>query len=161
MKTLTVYYDPDCGVCRLARRWLGAQPTYVPLRFVPRDRVAASASALGDLVAAADDLIVAADTGEVWRGDSAFIMGLWATRRYRRLAIRLSRPALRPLARSAFGWVSGHRGGISRALGLDDAELRAVIERDTPPIARCCTIADVVQLAKQSATDAVPAEAAR
>ncbi|MBK7643357.1 MAG: DUF393 domain-containing protein [Planctomycetes bacterium] len=40
---LTVLYDAQCGLCRRARRWLEAQPAYVPLEFVAAGSPAARA----------------------------------------------------------------------------------------------------------------------
>ena len=58
------------------------------------------------------ELLVIDDQGGVYRGDAAFLMCLWALRKYRGWALRLATPALHPVARRAFKWISTHRGKI-------------------------------------------------
>jgi len=149
MKSLTVIYDPECGLCRLAKRWLTDQPRYLPMNFMPRTWVHDLQPALAKSLGGGDDLVVVSDAGEIWRGDTAFIMCLWATRRYRRLAVRLARPGLRPIARKAFGWVSANRRGLSNWICLNDRELREVVHRDAPPVTECRTIAQVIDKLKR------------
>jgi predicted DCC family thiol-disulfide oxidoreductase YuxK len=114
MKSLTVLYDNDCGLCCRAVRRLIPEPAYLPLRFAPgrapqvRERFASAFAAAGD-----DQLIVLADTGELYKGPSAWIMVLYALRRYRPLAMRLASPALRPLAARVIGVITRNRLEIS------------------------------------------------
>ena len=106
MTRLTVFYDARCGLCCAVRDWLGRQAQLVPLDWRPKpDGV--------------DDLVVVADTGETWAGDSAWLMVLWALERYRSLAYRLAGPALLPTARRLFAELSAYRGAISCSLGLE------------------------------------------
>ena len=35
MKGLYILYDSECALCRQCRLWLGRQPAYLPLVFVP------------------------------------------------------------------------------------------------------------------------------
>ena len=65
MTRLTVYYDARCGLCCAVRDWLSRQPALVPLDCEPKSD-------------GQNDLVVRADTGEVWAGDSAWLMILWA-----------------------------------------------------------------------------------
>jgi predicted DCC family thiol-disulfide oxidoreductase YuxK len=119
MKSLTVLYDNDCGLCCRAVRRLVVEPTYLPVRFAParapevRERFARAFAAVGD-----EQLIVLADSGEVYTGPSAWIMVLYALRRYRGLAMRLASPGLRPLVARVVGVIARHRIGISEVLGL-------------------------------------------
>jgi len=92
------------------------QPRHVELEFLRKDSPTLERR-FPDLVAADDELVVVSDRGEVYRGDKAFIMCLWALRRHRTRAVRLSRPAWRPLARSVFVAISANRGWISWLLG--------------------------------------------
>ncbi len=62
------------------------------------------------------------DSGEVWKGDAAWIMVLWALRETREWSLRLASPALRPLARAACHLLSQNRYTISRWLAGDSAE---------------------------------------
>ena len=74
------------------------------------------------------------DNGQVWLGDHAFIMCLWALRDYRRWARRLSSPLLRPVARQAFAALSSNRHNVSALLGLkSEAELRTRLNEVTIP----------------------------
>lgn len=80
------------------------------------------------------ELVVVTDTGEVWIGDRAWIICLWALREFRDWARRLSSPALLPLARQAFVAFSSNRSGLSRLLGLrSEAELQQALRRIPVP----------------------------
>jgi predicted DCC family thiol-disulfide oxidoreductase YuxK len=119
MHSLTVLYDDTCGLCRRFRDWLAAQRTLVMLEFVP----AGSAEArfrfpMLDHAATLKDVTVVADDGSVYVGDAAWIACLWATAEHRHNAVRLSRPAMRPVARAMVqaaaglrSWSSAERGG--------------------------------------------------
>jgi len=112
MTRLTVFYDARCGLCCAVSDWLGRQPQLVPLDCRPKpDGV--------------DDLVVVADTGETWAGDSAWLMVLWALAKYRSWAYRLSSPALLPTARRVFAELSAYRGTLSCSLGLEPHSARA------------------------------------
>lgn len=107
---LYVLYDASCPLCSRFRDWLGAQRTLVPLRLVP----AASAQARElfptlDHAATLRDITVVGDDGSVWTGEHAWVMCLWATRRFRPMAERLARPAWLPLARGAAASAAGLR----------------------------------------------------
>ncbi len=134
MKRLTVLYDGECLFCRSCRDWLRGQRQFVRLEFMPlqAEEVAVRFPGIGRFEP--DRQIVAvSDEGAVYRGDSAWIMCLWALREYRSWAFRLARPALRPLARRICELVSENRQRISRSFArlfrvkADDATiLRAV-----------------------------------
>lgn len=104
MSSLTVFYDARCGLCVAVRDWLRTQRQLVPLEFRPKSGGA--------------DLVVRADSGEVWEGDTAWLVVLWALAKYRPVANRLASPALLPLARRTFAKLSDYRGAISCELGL-------------------------------------------
>ncbi len=55
------------------------------------------------------EIVVMANTGEVWQGAGAWVMCLWATRSYRGLAERLASPHLLPLACGAAFSAAGLR----------------------------------------------------
>lgn len=65
-----------------------------------------------------DELVVVADTGEVWSGDASWLMVLWALDEYRAWALRFASPTLLPFAKRLFKTVSGYRGELSCRLGL-------------------------------------------
>ncbi len=111
MTSLTLYYDSQCGLCSSMRNWILSQRHALPLHLAPKP----------------DDqreLTVVADTGEVWQGDSAWLMVLWGLEDYRSWSYRLASPALLPLARQAFATLSRSRTQLSSWLGLKaDADL--------------------------------------
>jgi predicted DCC family thiol-disulfide oxidoreductase YuxK len=101
-RSLVVLYDPDCGLCRSARRWLESRDQLVPLFFVPAGSPQARRAFPGlDHDATLREITVVADTGDVYVGDAAWLTCLWALAGYRELAERLARPHLLPLARRA------------------------------------------------------------
>jgi predicted DCC family thiol-disulfide oxidoreductase YuxK len=105
MTSLTLYYDSQCGLCTSMRNWILSQRPALPFQLAPKP----------------DDqreLTVVADTGEVWQGDSAWLMVLWALEDYRSWSYRLASPALLPLARQAFATLSRSRTQLSSWLGL-------------------------------------------
>ena len=132
LKMLYVFYDARCGVCSSAHRWLEAQPAHLPLRLLasdsPEGRALLSALPKGELT-------VISDAGDVWLGDHAFLVCLWALRRYRGWARRLASPLLRPLARQAFEAVSKNRRALSDWMGLvSEADLKRRLEEvNIPP----------------------------
>ena len=58
------------------------------------------------------------DTGDIHRGDSAWISNLWALCGYRRWAIRFARPARRKHAKAAVHYLALNRRRLSARLGL-------------------------------------------
>ena len=124
MRELTVLFDDTCVLCRDARTWLEHEPAYVPLRFI----AAASPAALARYpkISADEmrkDIIVIDEAGNLYRGAKAWVMCLWATRRYREWALTLVTPALWPLAKRLAHWVTANRthlgavGKLMRRLG--------------------------------------------
>jgi predicted DCC family thiol-disulfide oxidoreductase YuxK len=115
MRTLYVLFDAHCGLCTEVSGWLQEQPAYVQLRMISSESAEArekfSTLPPGELAAISD-------AGQVWLGNNAFLVCLWALRRYRAFARTLASPLLRPLARQAFSELSHSRTNISRLLGL-------------------------------------------
>jgi len=102
---LTVYYDARCGLCCAVRDWVGRQRQLVPVDCRPK-------------LASLDELVVVADSGELWSGDTAWLMVLWALAEYRDWSYRLASPMLLPTARALFAGLSQYRGPLSCSLGL-------------------------------------------
>ena len=123
MKKLTVLYDETCGFCTRVRWWMAKQPAFVELEFLPAGGPDVRRR-FPDLVRDADELILIADDGAVYRGPDAFLMSLWALQEWRELALDLASPALKFLARRAFAVLSGSRKAISAMLGLTVDDLR-------------------------------------
>ena len=125
MKRLFVLYDADCALCRRIRVWLGKQPAYVPLSFVPLQSEEAQCRfpELNDL-RPAEQLVVISDLGDVWRAESAWITILWALREYREWSQRLAQPLFRPLSARFCAAVSENRHTFSGWLkGANDNDL--------------------------------------
>ena len=79
-------------------------------------------------------MAVLSDTGEVWTGDSAWLIVLWALDDYRDWSYRLARPELLPLARQAFATLSKNRAELSGWLGLTaDADVAARLREVSLP----------------------------
>lgn len=142
MNTLTLFYDARCGLCSQVRRWLETQPAYLRLEFIPYDspEAARRLPAIRQL-RADEEILVLADTGELWQGAGAWVICLWALKEYRAWSARLANPAMQAMARKLVYWISAHRIGLSRLLHFrSDAELVAVVERDTPSGRPLCEV---------------------
>lgn len=133
VESVWIIYDAACGLCCNVREWINAQSPLVPIDFVP----SGSQDAMRRFPQIpAGELAVVGNTGEVWLGNSAWIVCLWALRDYRRWAVRLSSPFLLTMAREAFALLSNHRAGLSRILGLrGDIELEQELRKVVVP--RC------------------------
>ena len=113
--SFTIVYDATCGLCTRTKDWISQQAPLVGLRFL----------AAGSLEAGrrfpqlpTGELALVANTGEVWLGNHAWIVCLWALQGYRDLALRLTSPLLVLMALEAFAVVSRNRHGLSRMLRL-------------------------------------------
>lgn len=108
--TLTVLHDPGCPLCSRFRSWLESQPLLVPLRLVPAGSPQArSLFPTLDHERTLREITVVGDDGAVWTQEHAWVMCLWATRRFRAMAERLAHPAWLPLARGAAASAAGVR----------------------------------------------------
>lgn len=133
MRSLTVVYDSKCGLCIRVASWLAAQPKWIGMRFLPSASLSRVYPALASRQLC-EELIVVSDEGGVYLGNRAWIMCLYALKRYRGWALRLSRPALLPMARQAFALLSSNRRRISRWMGrLNESELRAELKTTYVP----------------------------
>ena len=149
MRRLFILYDPRCGLCSWARRWLARQPAYIDLTFVPAGtelalRLFPGLTREGEV----EELVVVSDDGAVYRDSRAWIMSLYALEDYREWAQRLAHPLLLPLARQAFALISRQRRRISRWLDLaSEVEIAETLRRVNAP---ACTLER--QVAEPSAT---------
>jgi predicted DCC family thiol-disulfide oxidoreductase YuxK len=130
MKTLTIFYDARCGLCRKFRIWLEAQPTRVRVEFLAYDSAEAGRRFPGlAAVGPGNEVVVLADDGRWWQGASAWITCLWATAAYHEWAFRLATPTLLPLVGRIVHLISENRLTISRLLHLrTEAGLAAAIQ---------------------------------
>ncbi len=112
---LTVVYDDDCELCRRCRHWLATQPTLVEMRFLATSDPLVQ-EIYGHLPWYRVELMVVTDTGVAWVGPEAFVMSLWATRRWRSMSYRISGRAFRPMAEKFFHTLSANRSLVSGML---------------------------------------------
>ena len=139
MKTLYVLYDMDCGFCCATRRWLQRQATYLPLVCIGRQTTTAARYFAGAIrPGEPDEMVVVADSGEVFRGTSSYLICLWALKAYRGWSFRLAKGPLRPMVRHLFHAVARRRADISRWMGLSNDQELAEALRPHQPVA-CAT----------------------
>ena len=62
------------------------------------------------------ELMVVAEDGRAWVGPAAFLMCMWATKRYRRMSHRFRSPALAPVVETFFHGLSSNRSLVSGML---------------------------------------------
>jgi predicted DCC family thiol-disulfide oxidoreductase YuxK len=131
--SITIVYDAACGLCTRAKDWIAQQAPLVGLQFVP----SGSSEAWRRFPQLpAGELAVVANTGEVWLGNHAWIVCLWALRGYRDLALRLTSPLLVLMAREAFAVVSRNRYALSGMLRLrNEREIEQQLRKVVVP--RC------------------------
>jgi predicted DCC family thiol-disulfide oxidoreductase YuxK len=117
MKRLYVLFDAQCELCVRCRNWLRNQPAFVPLSFIALQSAEAQQRFPGiDALKPNEQLLVISDEGSVYRGAHAWIMCLWALRKYREHAQRLASPTLLPFARIFCELLSRNRFHLSEAL---------------------------------------------
>ncbi len=136
MRTLYILYDSECEVCRRSRLWLGRQPAFVALAFIPFQSPEAECRFPGlRELHPEKEIVVISDAGAVWQGGAAWVMCLWALREYREWSLRLAHPALLPLARRLCEVVSANRYKVSQWLKgtASHAELRRKLDLFAAP----------------------------
>ena len=139
--TLTVLYDGHCGFCLQLRRWAERQDTDPPIAFLQQQhpevvRRFPTLSLAHDAKDRPTELVAIDSAGHVFRETDAYLAVLHCMRRYRTLASRLNRPALRPLARRFFLLAATNRHRLSALLRLKpepfEQALRCVAEPCCP-----------------------------
>jgi predicted DCC family thiol-disulfide oxidoreductase YuxK len=136
MNRLYILYDSQCEFCRRCRIWLGRQPAYVPLVFLPFQSPEAECRFPHLKQLRPDkEIVVISDAGEVWQGGAAWVTCLWALREYREWALRLAHPAMLPFARRLCEIVSANRYRLSQWLGgsVTNEELRQKLSQWPAP----------------------------
>jgi predicted DCC family thiol-disulfide oxidoreductase YuxK len=113
--SLVLVYDAACGLCTFTKAWIAQHTPLVQVDFLAAGSPEARRRFPG---LPAGELAVVADTGDVWLGNHAWIVCLWALQDYRDLAVRLTSPLLLLMAREAFAAVSRNRAALSGLLGL-------------------------------------------
>ena len=133
--SLSIIYDAECGLCTNAKDWISRQVPIVGLEFLP---TGSSEARKRFPQLPAGELAVVAGSGEVWLGNHAWIVCMWALRDYRDLAFRLTSPLLALMARQAFALVSSNRLELSNLLRLRN-ELEMERQLRKVAIAQCQT----------------------
>lgn len=118
MLSLTVLYDPECGLCRRAHEWLAEQAKIIELRFVPcaSDEARQRYPQL-DHDLTKKDLTLVSDEGAVYFGPKAWLMVLWSLARYRDWSYRLATPELLPTTKRVVSLISQNRYKLGRVVG--------------------------------------------
>ena len=156
MQTLTIFYDPDCGLCTNFKRWLITQESYPALDFNPYNSEQASARLpiIADLDPASE-IVVMADDGRWWQGPAAWVTCLWALKRYRAWSFRLATPKLLPIVAKLCHLLSENRLQVSHLLRLQPEALNRVVSQLHPTHHTCpdssCVVSSL-QKAKQNAS---------
>jgi predicted DCC family thiol-disulfide oxidoreductase YuxK len=132
MNALTIFYDPECGLCRAFRQWMLGQFSHCRLEFVPYSSGLAK-RLLPEIehMEAGREIVVMSDEGDIWQGPEAWVVSLWVLKKWRRWAERMASPALLPLAAKVCHLISANRLSLSKLLALKvDAEVAAVCEEE-------------------------------
>ena len=117
---LFVLFDANCGLCWKMRNWLASQATFVPLHFLAAGSEGAKAAFPGLRPESTLGVLhVVSDRGRVWKGPNAWVMCLWATRRWRALSLTLSSPTWNRLIGSFVTSFSSNRHFLTSVLGME------------------------------------------
>jgi predicted DCC family thiol-disulfide oxidoreductase YuxK len=116
VRGLTVLYDAECRLCAFVAGWLGRQRQLVPIALVPVGSAWARTwfPGLDHDGAARREVTVVGDGGQVYVGDSAWVVCLWALADHRAFAHTLTTPRGRRLARAAVLAASRYRERAGR-----------------------------------------------
>ena len=115
MRRLTLVSGPAWPLGTRVRGWIELQPKHVPIDFLAPGSAALLARFPGIAPAPEDELVAVSDDGAVWRGDKAWVMTLWAMRRWRPWALKLAAPARLPHARRFVRGVADGRSAPASA----------------------------------------------
>lgn len=136
MKRLYVLFDRKCDLCRECCAWLGRQPAFIELQFIPLQSPNLGRRFPGvEKLDLNKELAVISDEGAVYQGPQAWIMCLFALREYRAWSERLAHPLLMPFARRVCESVSKNRRVLSRLFFRASAEeLSRELQAMPPPL---------------------------
>ena len=132
MNLLYVFYDRECGLCTKVKAWIEVQHQLIPIAFVAyQDLKALKLCPSLPTLDPSREIVVLADTGEVYTGGAAWITCLYALQKYRTWSKRMASPTLLPLAKRACYLISENRLSISQLLSLkSDTSLATAITGD-------------------------------
>jgi predicted DCC family thiol-disulfide oxidoreductase YuxK len=116
VRRLTVLYDPHCSLCAFGRDWLARQRQLVPVDLVAVGSPEAHRRFPQlDHDASFREVTAVGDSGQVYRGATAWIVCLWALAEYRPLSHRLATGAGKHLARGAVLAAAKYRAALGEA----------------------------------------------
>lgn len=115
-RQLTLIYDDSCEFCQRCANWLKVQTLRVPMTFLPASTARAH-KLYSNEAWFKQKLAVIDEHGCAWIDSPAFVMCLWATKRYRRIAGHLGDGSLEVIARRFFSTLSSNRQRLNRMLG--------------------------------------------
>jgi predicted DCC family thiol-disulfide oxidoreductase YuxK len=112
-----VLFDPHCRLCAFVAGWLTGQRKLIPIRLVPVGSPQARRlfPALDHDGATRREITVVGDAGQVYIGEAAWVVCLWALAEHRALAHAMSTPTGRRLARAAVLGAAKYRDSQSGA----------------------------------------------
>lgn len=120
MKSLTVLYDAECGLCQSLRDWLSRQPKWFPVEFLPLQSPEVDRRWVGVRKwEPENEMLAIDDAGGIYQGEAAWITLLFALREYRELSLLLVQPAWRGMAKKAVELISQNRLNLSEFFGLN------------------------------------------
>ncbi len=128
MRSIEVYYDGSCGMCRRFKDWLEQQEHLIGVELLSNTSEAAR-ERFPDLAQHDPEkaMVVRTDTGEIYRAAEATVICLWVCREYRGLAMKLRKPLFLPLARKIYPLIASNRHVLSKLLN-DDSKLKRELE---------------------------------
>jgi predicted DCC family thiol-disulfide oxidoreductase YuxK len=147
VKHLYVLFDAECALCCRCRDWIMRQPAYLPLYFIPLQSPDIAQRFPGiEALKPNEQLLLISDGGAVYRGASAWIICLWALRKYRLHAQRLAAPVLLPFARTVCESLSRNRFFMSQLLFNEDESIvaRQLAAHVSRPSRQCSTARSAV-----------------
>jgi predicted DCC family thiol-disulfide oxidoreductase YuxK len=119
MKHIYAFYDGACGLCQQCRTMLTKEGQIIPVIFLPYQSL--DALHLCPVLYSLEphrQIVAMTDTGDIYQGERAWLLLLWATHRWRDLSYTLAGPMFRGLVTKAVELISKNRLGISRVLKL-------------------------------------------
>jgi predicted DCC family thiol-disulfide oxidoreductase YuxK len=129
MKSLTVLYDGECGLCQNLRAWLQQEPTWFPVEYLPLQSPLIK-QRWPDLHQRnlEKQLTAIDDQGGLYQGSSAWITLLYALRKYRGISFLLATPTLQSLARKVVEEISKNRHALSDLLALKSGNVDSLLQ---------------------------------
>ena len=154
MNTLTIFHDPNCGLCANFKRWLITQESFPTLQFIPyNSEKARQRFPIIDDLNAGGEIVVMADDGRWWQGPPAWLTCLWALKRYREWSFRLATPALLPTVEKLCHLLSENRLQVSHLLHLRPERLTEIVDETAVRCSQSSCRSTPLQRAKRAVVE--------